>query len=267
MRSKANLLWRYPGSKALLSQWHVSLFPPDVKTYVSVFGGTASEFLHRRPSGVEILNDLDKHIHDTFSVVRNPAKCTALKRLLRATPDGRQQFLECRQALNHADPVRRAWAYLVLANTGARLSEVQKRTWFNSKHSFYHLPEFLDWWCHRLRRVRLECRPWQVLLDVWDKEGSLLYCDPPYHPSTLRNIDKLYHHVLSKDEHVDLLLRLNLCRAKVLVCGYGHPTYDLILSDWVRLQKDTRCYMGNKDIRTEVVWLNYQPPAPENGGA
>jgi DNA adenine methylase len=138
-------------------------------------------------------------------------------------------------------------------------SAVRKRTWYNSKCRLSSLPECLDWWHERLRRVKLECQPWQAILDRYDRDGTLLYLDPPYHPETLNSQSALYRYVLSAEEHVDLLLRLKRCRARVLICGYPHPTYDSILADWVQLEASCKCLMGSKGPRTERVWLNYTP--------
>ena len=86
--------------------------------------------------------------------------------------------------------------------------------------------------------MKLECRPWQVVVNDYDRDDTLMYMDPPYHPGTLRSKTPLYRYDLSADEHVNLLLRLKRCQAKVVLCGYPHPTYDLFLSDWVRLDKE-----------------------------
>ena len=61
-------------------------------------------------------------------------------------------------------------------------------------------------------------------------------------------------------EHVDLLVRLRQCRAHVLLCGYPHPTYDDLLSDWVQMETNCKCVMGSRGQRTERVWLNYTMP-------
>jgi DNA adenine methylase len=126
--------------------------------------------------------------------------------------------------------------------------------------SLYGLPETLSWWCSRLRRVRLECLPWQELIDRYDRNDALLYCDPPYHPDTCNGAVKQYRHTMSAQDHVDLLVRLRRCRSRVLLCGYSHSTYDELLADWVQLQTTTRCRIGNCGSRIERVRLNYDPP-------
>ncbi len=254
-----SLVFSYAGSKAIVSRWHATLFPRTAR-YVAVFGGTAAELMYRPPSGMEVYNDLDCDIHNVFSVLRDRKQCEELKRMLLTTPDGRRQFLKCKEAMDDPDPICRAWACLVVGNSGIVKNPLRKRNWWNAKHRLYHLPEHIDWWRDRLRKVKLECRPWQVMVDYYDRDDTLFYLDPPYHPDTLKTHDNLYRHVMSADEHANLLLRLRRCRAKVLLCGYPHPMYDLMLDDWRRLESKTVCRMGDRGVRTEVVWLNYEPP-------
>ncbi len=261
---RRSLLFSYTGSKAILSQWHVTLFP-KTKYYVSVFGGTGSEFLWREPHGIEVFNDLDNDIYNAFSVIRDRKKCAELKRLLLATPDGRQQFLACQEAMDDPDPVRRAWAFFVVANSEDILTPIRQRVWASSQQRLYWLPEYLDWWRDRFRHVKLECRPCWALIEKYDRENSLLYCDPPYHPLSLGiPNDRFYRHTMSSEEHVNLLLRLTRCKAKVILCGYPTPTYDCLLSHWVRLERKVQRRVGERKHRTEAVWLNFDPPTTED---
>jgi len=255
-------LFSYAGSKAKLARWHVSLFP-SVQRYVSVFGGLACEFLHHKPTCMEVWNDIDSDIHTMFSVIRNPKTCRELQRLLLWTPDGRRQFGECKAALDDVDPVRRAWAVITVASTGDMRSYIRKRSWYNSKRLLVSLPERLCWWRDRLRKVKLECLPWQNIVDRYDRDGTLLYADPPYHPEALSSQGKLYRFTMTAGEHADLLLRLRRCKARVLLCGYPHTLYDTVLADWVQLERSTRCVMGSRGPRTEKIWLNYNLPGGE----
>jgi DNA adenine methylase len=257
-------LFSYAGSKAILARWHATLFAPAGR-HVSVFGGLATDLIYRQPTGMEVWNDCDSDLHNMFAVIRDPASCEQLQRLLLWTPDGRRQFGECKQTLDDPDPVRRAWAFLMIASTGDMRGHVRRRSWYNSKHRLCSLPEQLGWWRDRLRRVKLERLPWQEVVDRYDKDGTLLYCDPPYHPETLSSRGKLYRFALSAEEHDELLARLRRCRARVLLCGYPHPSYDSVLWDWVQLEKSTRCVMGGRGRRIERVWLNYELPG--GGGA
>jgi DNA adenine methylase len=256
-------LFSYPGSKTTLGRWHAALCSP-ARRHVAVFGGLATDLLHREPTGSEVWNDIDQDLHNMFAVIRDPKTCAELQHLVRWTPDGRQQFQECKAALDDPDDrVRRAWAFLVVAATGDMRSYVRRRSWYNSKHLLFTLPERLAWWRDRLRRVKLENLPWETVIDRYDRDGTLLYCDPPYFPPALSSAGKLYRHVLTADEHVALLMRLRRCRAHVLLCGYPHPVYQRLLADWATMETHTRCVMGSRGPRTEKVWLNYEPPGGE----
>ena len=230
---------------------------------MSVFGGLATELLYRSPTGMEVWNDVDADLHNMFAVIREPGTCKAPRRLLLWTPDGRRQFGECKQMLDDPDPVRRAWAFLMVASTGDMRGYVRRRSWYNSKHLLCSLPDRLGWWRDRLRRVKLECMTWESLIDRYDRDGTLLFCDPPYHPDAISSQGKLYRFVMSAQEHIDLLLRLRRCSARVVLCGYPNSAYDDLLSDWVQMETSTKCVMGSRGPRTEKIWLNYNLPGGE----
>ncbi len=257
---KVNQLIAYPGSKVTLAPWHVALMP-KTKYYVSVFGGTAAEFMFRRPgASIEIYNDIDEDLHNMWSVIRNPKTCRLLSRMLLATENGRKQFDECRQALNDPDSVRRAWAYMMLGNCGYPASPVRTRSWYSpNRHSWYNLPRHLRWWCDRMRRVQVEHKDWRILVDKFNRPDALLYCDPPYHHDERRSTT-LYRNELTNEDHIDLLCRLRQSQAKVMVCGYPNDIYDQLLARWTRRDRKVRCTIGKHDERVEVLWLNYEPP-------
>jgi DNA adenine methylase len=167
------------------------------------------------------------------------------------------------RGIDDLDSVRRAWAFLVVGNIGDIRSFPRKRSWYNAKHRICSLPTWLEWWRDRMQRVKIECLPWQEVIDRYDRDGTLLYCDPPYHPETLSSQGLLYRYVMSAEEHVDLLLRLRRCQARVLLCGYPHPTYEQLLANWVQMETNCKCVMGSRGFRTERVWLNYTMPNGE----
>ena len=84
MRRKTNperLLFTLTGSKWTLAPHLVRLFP-EHSIYVSAFGGTASEFVHKHPSQREVFNDLDGNIYSVFAVLRDDRSVMKLLRLL-----------------------------------------------------------------------------------------------------------------------------------------------------------------------------------------
>lgn len=87
--------------------------------------------------------------------------------------------------------------------------------------------------------------------------GEFVYLDPPYLPST-RRTERVYRFDCDDSHHYDLLALLVSLPALVMLSGYASPAYDEALEGWNRLEFRTG---SHGSARTEVVWLNYEPPA------
>lgn len=90
---------------------------------------------------------------------------------------------------------------------------------------------------------------------------TVVYCDPPYLYSTLRNPARRYFkQPFGEDLHERLLLvlsELTLARVPVLLSGYRSPLYDQRLKKWRRLDYTAQTRGGP---RTESLWCNFDPP-------
>ncbi|PSH02851.1 MAG: hypothetical protein CXZ00_15270 [Acidobacteria bacterium] len=88
-------------------------------------------------------------------------------------------------------------------------------------------------------------------------DGSeVIYCDPPYLPST-RKRSRVYRHELTAEDHLELLKVLKRIRARVIISGYPSDLYDSELRGWTRVQFTTKAHDG---VRTESLWANYPLP-------
>jgi hypothetical protein len=94
----------------------------------------------------------------------------------------------------------------------------------------------------------------------------VLYLDPPYHPDT-RGKDRhnAYQHDLDASDHEELIARVKLVRASVLVSGYPHPLYDRALAaagferdEFAHSSTAARAPAG-RGARTEVLWRRLAP--------
>ena len=121
----------------------------------------------------------------------------------------------------------------------------------------------------RLQAAQIECGSWQAVLDRYESENTLAYCDPPYLHSTRRRQNRnSYDHEMTDVDHARLLLRLREYKGKVVLSGYASSLYDELLSGWRRIEIETTSSASNRANkkharRTEVLWLNYTPPVAD----
>jgi DNA adenine methylase len=86
---------------------------------------------------------------------------------------------------------------------------------------------------------------------------EFVYCDPPYLHST-RSKKRIYRHEMTDQQHIELASLLMTIPAAVMLSGYKNAIYDEILRSWQRVDFKT---MTRGGVRTESLWLNYDPPA------
>ena len=261
----SRLLLQYPGSKWRLGEKYVRYFPAH-RTYIDVCGGTAALFARKPRSTIEIYNDIDANLSNVFAVLQDADGYEELLRLLENTPNGRLQYKICKRVVT--DPtettVRRAWAFLTCAAIGFSGHPVVQDAWVSprhGKHSLLKLPENLRWWRERFRRVHIECKPWQEVLDIYDAPDSFFLVDPPYIPAVLRHShDTYYVHAMDRAEHIELIERLRQIKGLAFLCGYNSPLYTELLFHWRKLTFQVTPTMGGKkrEKRTECAWLNYE---------
>lgn len=272
---------RWLGGKGQMVKKILPLLP-KTKIYVEPFGGGASVLLARRPSPVEVYNDLDSGLYDFFIVLSDPELFEQFYRRVATLPYSRQLFNECRENWqSETDKVKRvamwfvvarqsfsgdfghSWGYGITNTRRGMAGEVSK--WLSCIEG---LPQVHD----RLQRVQIECNDWRVVMDTYDTPETLFYLDPPYVHST-RSAGN-YQHELTAEDHRDLV---NICleaKGKICLSGYASAIYEpLEEASWQRLDFETACHAAGrtrgtgilgegsaleKQGRAETVWMNYR---------
>jgi DNA adenine methylase len=267
VRSGKQLI-KYAGSKFGLIAKHLALMPPHIH-YISVFGGTSPDILCKPHSALETYNDKSRNLYSIFLCLQDDNKYRRLLKLFSNTTEGRQQFKDCLALLrsDEPDPVKRAWAYLVVGVT----CDYHKDPWLASnwrgsqwaaRGKVAALPELLQKYRDRFRHVNLECLDWREIIRKYDSPDSLLYCDPPYPGGVLQSdANQYYEHTLTDEDHKDLLDMLTKLQGCVMLCGYNHPLYTRYLFYWRKKSFERRCNMSTKKTRPkriEQLWLNYE---------
>lgn len=259
------------GGKQRLARRIAALLPPH-RTYVEAFGGAAAVLCAKRPTVLEVYNDVHAGLVTFFRVLRDrPAE---LERALRLTPYARDEFADCVQTWESIeDDVERARRWYVRCRQafagsaatvgwGFEVSGVQRSG--TRSGAFATSVEQLARFAERFRRVQVDHLDWREVLERYDGAGACFYLDPPYHPETRAPSGRLgrhstYVHELDAHDHKQLVAAAIALRGSVLISGYDHAAYELLLEAGF----ERRCFAHNataartlngRGPRVEVLW-------------
>lgn len=94
------------------------------------------------------------------------------------------------------------------------------------------------------------------LIERYNSDDVLIYCDPPYLPDVLSTTKAVYGAELSLERHRELLQILKKSKAKVVLSGYDNEMYNDELADWETDEIQTNIQQGL--LRTEKIWYNFR---------
>jgi DNA adenine methylase len=259
---------KYPGSKWSTAKWIISYFPVGYEqmTYVEPYMGSLAVFFNKDRSVIETINDLDRRVVNLFKVIRdNPEE---LARMIEYTPWSRQEYRESyTQSENEIEDARRFLVRMWQA-IGAKSSDITG--WRNN---IQDLNGNVDQWATKLpariveaaarlrhvngHQVNVENQPALKLLERHARPYVFIYADPPYVRSTRHG--RLYACEMTDSDHIALLELLLKHPGPAMLSGYDNEIYNNMLSGWYTEKRIAACEGGTK--RTEVLWMNYEPPA------
>ena len=267
-RKRKVLPFGWYGGKYSHLDWLLPLLP-EAHHYCEPFGGSGAALINRPPSPVETYNDLDGEVVNFFRVLREQRD--ELISSIQLTPFSREEFfIALTPGTESITAVERARRFFIKARqtrTGLAQSATLGR-WANCKEtsrvgmsgvvsrwlgSVESLPEIAT----RLLRVQIENRPASDLITLYDGEGTLFYCDPPYLHSA-RSDSKAYAFEMTDEEHEEIARQLHQVQGKVAMSGYQCEVMNDLYSDWaLHLGPEKRSH-SNKQLRQEALWTNYQ---------
>jgi len=278
--NKKILAFPYYGGKFIHLDWLLPLLP-KANTFADVFGGSGVVLINREPSPVEIYNDLNGEVVNFFKQLRDNGE--ELISLLELTPVSRKEFNDSisdkRESYSDLERARlfyvkikqiresnlmrkneSGWRYVVTQSRCGKSSNVS--AWLNSMPKLKQI-------CKRLLEVQIECEDALSILDRYDSDETLFYCDPPYVHST--RVDKnCYVYEMEEEQHRRLLERIGEVKGKVAISGYDCDLYQKYLKEeegWVKYKRETkicagRGHSGSEDEnnlkRVECLWCNYE---------
>jgi DNA adenine methylase len=260
------------GGKHYLASRIVELMPPHL-TYLEPYcGGCQVLFAHDPEGTSEIINDLDGKLIGFWRVLADVELFAEFQRIVQAIPMSRAEWQDAHDYAEWgADKIADAVNFFILArqslagrmDTFTGVSKTRTRRGMNEQCAAWlsavdGLPEVHE----RLRRVLIENKPALELIADYDRPDVLIYCDPPYLPST-RTAENVYAHEMSLEDHRELLDVLVRTKAKVIASGYPSKLYGQTLAGWRKEEHVQANHAAGGDTKrkmTEVLWLNF--PAP-----
>ncbi len=195
----------------------------------------------------------------------------ALTQAIGLTPFSRAEFeaaiTEPREGLSNLERARRFYILARQVRTGLAQKASSGR-WAHCKLTsragmagavsrWLGAVEDLPLIAQRLLRVQIEHAPAIEVIQRYDSEETLFYCDPPY-PHSSRTDVNAYANEMTDQHHRALAEVLRGAKGNVAVSGYDCDLMKELYGDWRRVESKEKIIHSVKSLRTEVLWMNYQ---------
>lgn len=203
---------------------------PYRKVWVDVFGGSGTVTLARNASPLDVYNDRYSGVTDFYRVIRNQELRQQLVEKLQLSLHSREEWVRCFEGWKQStDPVERAfqWYYMMLYSFGT-----MGRNFGRSLDGSVNLPQkarnkipLLQDVATRMANVQIENLDFRQILNDYDSEETVFYCDPPYLDSY-----SAFSLTMTYQDHVDFLNMVQSRKGFVAVSHYPHSLYESY--DW-----------------------------------
>jgi len=261
MKLRSPITWL--GGKNALAPKIISLLPKHV-CYVEPFGGAAHVLIQKPSSPTEVYNDINGDVVNFLMVLRDRRE--ELYRSVATLPYSRALFDEWRKGPAPTDRLERAtrWFYI---NRSCVSGDMRYPGWkkgaqrWNAARYYRSACELLLPVGERLAFVQFECRDFRYVIENYDRPTTVFYVDPPY-----VDHEGYYAGGFTEQDHRDLAGLLSGIKGKALVSYYACGLVDELYPGWAREEIQVAKYAhvnvdGTRTLGTEVLLMNYQPPA------
>lgn len=231
-----------PGNKSRLAPKIVKLIPPH-KVYVEPFVGSAAIYFKKPKSEIEILNDIDKNLMDSYKLIKK------VKAYPIELPKDIKELNEFYNAPTKNDFEELIKSILRYCHT---FSSNGKGKLYKDYFAYWKLDK-LDLYKNRLKNTRLENKDYKKIINDYDGGNTFFYLDPPY-----ENSKGLYKDpIINYEELRDILKNI---KGKFLLSLNDSSNIRNIFSNFkIRTIKSPSAggiTIGSKD-RNELLISNY----------
>ena len=245
--------FKYPGGQRLLVKYLLPLIPKH-EIYVEVFGGSATLLFGKKPSKIEVYNDIDSHLVNLFEVVRrNPQAFKLGLKWLLYSRALREKF----KNMKTKDPIEEAIEtyYLHYSGYGGRRNDVWNWTRCDNRaRIFQNAIKRLDQIHKRLQNVYIECLDFRVLIQKWNLKETFFFLDPPYYGI------KQYKHSFEERDHENLAKLLRDIKGKFLLTYNYHSRIQEFYKNFIQKPVQTRSSLMQKErlLFSHLIIRNYE---------
>jgi len=256
------------GGKFYLSSWIIENFPENYEQYdyIEPFIGGGSVFLNKKPSiGLEAINDIDLGTIQVFRVLRDEPKAFIAK--LKRKKYSENVFKRALNKKEFKDYLDHAINEFVLR----RMSRGALKTAFawserlrggepGDLHAWKTIVQKLPEIAKRIEKTYIFNKDACKVVEAFNSEDSLIYCDPPYVPETRVSPSTYGPYEMSTDDHIRLSQKLMRFGGKVIISGYPGVLYNRLYKEWRSVEKEVPNHSSqqkSKPRKIEVCWMNY----------
>jgi DNA adenine methylase len=176
------------GSKRDIADKLISMFP-DHDVYVEPFVGGGAVFFKKEPSKIEVINDLDKGVINTYKTIKKIKKYNFRKDLntIKKIEDFYKQPIKTdanfltHQKINYCN-----------AFSGNIVDNYSTSSGIYNKSNPYSTLKNIEEYKQRLKNVKIYNQSYEKIINKFDGPNTFFYLDPPYMESkTLYRHDTL----------------------------------------------------------------------------
>ena len=254
---------RWVGGKKKLRKRIIEIIP-EHSCYIEVFGGAGWVLFGKKPSRVEVLNDIDKEVINFFNVIKKEPQ--EFINTFKWELVSRAVFDDWKNTNPNAlDPMTRAhrFYYLIMAGWGGELDYPRFQTSISDGGhgnrligAIKHLQGKILPVYERLKTVIIENLDWRKCVKRYDNLKTVMYLDPPY-PDNNCNYS---HNMRSIEEHHELAEWMKTAKSKIILTNYNKPEIVTLYEDFNRIPVDFASgmiYKNGERRNKELIVTNF----------
>ncbi len=229
--------------------------------------------LAKEPRGSEVVSDKHEELITFWHVMSDEKKFAAFYRKIQCVPFSEVEFNAAELAKGGLyDDIDRTVAFFIRCRQSlagrmksfAPLSTTRLRRGVNEQASAWMTcVDGMPGVHARMRSVVTACGDALDIIERTDHPETIYYLDPTYLPETVSSPD-VYEYMMSREDHVRMLKKLEKLKGKFILSGYDSELYRSyeVKNKWRRLEwelPNNAAGGATKKRVTEILWLNFNP--------